>query len=191
MDIKIEKLGTHNSLSYLVPQWWLRLFNFIGKCQNLTIKEQFDFGVRYFDIRVKYNKNNVAKSGHGLLNYNILIDDVLNLLNIYAYNNKCKVIVRLFLENNKCNPRKHDNLFIKDIKYWINTYTNINFVEGGCRYDYKRFIEKDCDINVCYAEYWKMKFCIPFPKLWAKRNNKDKKENLDKYKYNVFDFIEL
>ena len=32
------KLGTHNSLTYLSPQWYFRWLNFTSKCQDLTIE---------------------------------------------------------------------------------------------------------------------------------------------------------
>lgn len=48
-------LGSHNSISYLHPR------NFLGyitrpwnKCQNKTLEEQWNSGVRYFDIRVDW-----------------------------------------------------------------------------------------------------------------------------------------
>ena len=48
-------LGSHNSWSYLTPKkWWMKLIAFTAKCQDLTIKEQYYFGVRCFDLRIKY-----------------------------------------------------------------------------------------------------------------------------------------
>ena len=88
------KLGTHNSLSYCKPQWYFRLFNFIGKCQDLNIYEQYEAGVRYYDIRVKFKKDKIV-SGHGLLTYNINVEDVLDFLNDQATCN-----VRIVLETN-------------------------------------------------------------------------------------------
>lgn len=178
------KYGTHNSLSYLKPQWWLRPFNWIGKCQSLNIAEQYKLGVRYFDIRIKYTKEGKAISGHGLLTYNINIESILLWLNT----RKSKCIVRLYLENSKYNPRKYDNYFQRDIELWTKEYSNITFVEGGCRYEYKQFIPNNIEVNVCYAEYWKKKFCIPFPRLQAKMNNHLMK--LDNNKYNIFDYIQ-
>lgn len=180
------KLGTHNSLSYLPCQWYFKPFNFMAKCQNLTITEQYNLGVRYFDIRVKYNKNNIAKSGHGLASYNVLIDDVLDLL---EQQNE-KVIVRLFLENNFFNPTKHDEIFKKDIDKWMNKYKNITFVNGGCRYKWKAFVPQSIEVEICHAEYWKMKFCIPFPLYWAKRNNMALKAKMNDELYSIFDFVE-
>lgn len=182
----MKKLGTHNSLSYHKCQWWLRPFSWIGKCQSLTIQEQFDLGVRYFDIRVKFDKHGNPISGHGLLTYNIDITQVLK----YLDNKKERIIVRLFLENSKKNPNKWNNLFADYIQYWKQAYPYLYFVEGGCRYEYKNFISCNIDSRVCYAEYWKKKFCIPFPKIWAKKHNSNLHLDDNDKQYSIYDFIQ-
>lgn len=48
-------LGSHNSWSFLPPKkWWQRLIAFTARCQRLTIREQYDFGVRCFDLRIRF-----------------------------------------------------------------------------------------------------------------------------------------
>lgn len=45
-------LGSHNSLSYLpIKNKW----NLFMRCQNHTLNEQYNLGVRLFDIKVRYN----------------------------------------------------------------------------------------------------------------------------------------
>lgn len=186
------KLGTHNSLSYMRCQWWLEPFAWIGRCQSMTIKEQFLYGVRYFDIRVKF-VNGVAKSGHGLLTYDILIDDVLGLLQWYYTKigkGKEEVIVRLFLENSKHNPTLYAKEFMMCIEKWKEKYPELTFIEGGCRYDYKSYIDYNIPVRVCYAEYWKKKLCIPWPKHWAKKHNKGLHEGDNSRQYSVYDYIQ-
>lgn len=47
-------LGSHNSLSYLpIKKWWQKITSPWTKCQNLTLLEQYNAGVRLFDIRVR------------------------------------------------------------------------------------------------------------------------------------------
>ena len=63
-------LGSHNSFSYLTPtKWWMRLFTPWAKCQNKTIKEQYNAGVRYFDIRVAFKKDGSIRLVHNLAEY--------------------------------------------------------------------------------------------------------------------------
>lgn len=177
-------LGTHNSLSYFPCQWYLRPFAWIGKCQSLNLAEQYQKGVRYFDVRVKY-VNDKAVSGHGLLTYAINIEIPLMFLN----NRKEQCIVRLFLENSYFNPTKHFERFAKDIKVWKDKYKNIRFIEGGCRFVYKQFIEDKVPAN---HYYWsKGDTLIPYPRWYAKRNNAKYHVKDNKKEYNIYDFIEF
>lgn len=184
----MKKLGTHNSLSYLKPQWWLIPFNWIGKCQNLTLSEQYKKGVRYFDIRVKYI-NDEAKSGHGLLTYDIRIEEVLNFIN--NLEEKCNV--RIFLENSKSDPTKYFNRFERDIKIWIDKFKNIKFLEGGCRYSYRRLIEEDPKDKIEFRDcYWKKGYTLlPYPKGYAKDNNKINHIDDNDKIFSIYDFIEI
>lgn len=97
--------GSHNSCTYLpCKKWWMYLINWTAKCQSKSLSGQFLEGVRYFDIRVKYNKNegNPWTVAHGLIEYKADINnDVLEVLNyLAAYTNE-KVYVRFLLEYNK------------------------------------------------------------------------------------------
>ena len=49
-------LGSHNSLSYLPIQGWRKVLKPWAKCQSLTLEEQYEKGVRYFDLRVRKDK---------------------------------------------------------------------------------------------------------------------------------------
>lgn len=69
------KLGTHNSLSYHLPQWWMIPFMWMARCQRLNIEEQYVLGVRYFDIRPKLVGGRVV-AGHGLATYKLDMDKV-------------------------------------------------------------------------------------------------------------------
>ena len=64
-------LGAHNANTCLEPRkWWMRLINFTSKCQKLSIEEQFEHGVRYFDFRIRYDKElGLFLNCHGLVEY--------------------------------------------------------------------------------------------------------------------------
>ena len=80
-------LGSHNSMTYLRPRrWWMRLFRIFGRCQNKTIQQQFDSGVRCFDLRVSHTTNDGWSFSHGLIDYRLPADfteapDIPNPLN--------------------------------------------------------------------------------------------------------------
>ena len=71
-------------MTYLPPKhWWLYLIRFTAKCQKLSVTEQYDAGVRWFDFRITFKK---GKDGlyhnptfaHGLIDYKS--PDLLNIL---------------------------------------------------------------------------------------------------------------
>lgn len=49
----------------------MKLINFTSKCQSKSIEEQYNAGVRYFDIRVCIGKHETLPSyyGHGIIRY--------------------------------------------------------------------------------------------------------------------------
>lgn len=175
-------LGTHNSLSYLPCQWYLRPFAWVGKCQSLTLEKQYAKGIRWFDIRVKY-VDGEPLSGHGLLTYNVSIPAVLNYLN-----RKKDCIVRLYLENSKRNPTKFFKRFAADIANWQAAYSDIRFVEGGCRFQYRQFIEDNVFARHCY--WSKGDTLIPYPRGWAEENNHRFHGGDNEDIFSVYDFIE-
>lgn len=73
-------LATHNSVSgYPVAYPWYAkgLVNLWSKCQSLTLEDQWDLGVRYFDFRVRKGKSGFVIVCHGLANYDITFSQAL------------------------------------------------------------------------------------------------------------------
>ena len=64
-------LGSHNSWSYLPPRrWWMRPIAFMAKCQRVDIRTQYErYGVRCFDLRVRFNKYGLGIVAHGIVEY--------------------------------------------------------------------------------------------------------------------------
>ena len=58
------KIGSHNSITYATPRkWWMKLFAWAARCQEIPIEEQFKMGIRLFDFRYKINaKNHILNS---------------------------------------------------------------------------------------------------------------------------------
>ena len=64
------KLGTHNSMTYLKPTGLVQIIAWnTGKCQNLSLKEQYEFGVRFFDLRIRFDEEATPYFAHGLLEF--------------------------------------------------------------------------------------------------------------------------
>lgn len=64
-------LGSHNSWSYLPPRWWwMRPIAFMAKCQRVDIRTQYErYGVRCFDLRVRFNNHGLGIVAHGIVEY--------------------------------------------------------------------------------------------------------------------------
>ena len=110
-------LGSHNSMSYLSPaRWWMCPFRIFARCQKKTIREQFDCGVRCFDLRVSFDSSGRAGFSHGHVDFELPtgfaagtalpdptlkpVHCVLELLNTFAMCGDT-VYVRLILEKGK------------------------------------------------------------------------------------------
>lgn len=121
-------LGSHNSLSYLsCRKWWMYLINWAAKCQSKTLIEQYHSGVRYFDIRVRFDDNGRPVIAHGLVEYKGVAENYVCILNEIAKHYKEHIHVRYILEFNKepkdCNRQKL--LLLEFVQNLINYYPNI------------------------------------------------------------------
>jgi hypothetical protein len=170
------KLASHNTMSYLTPaKWYMRLFHFVGKCQDLNIIDQHNLGVRMFDLRITY-ENGIPKFAHGHMTFKTTsVEHYLSLINSW---DDC--YIRIVLETPKRNNSTnacHALLFKNDVERWINCYNNIKFIEGARKYDWKylvnpnklaktpKYIQKISSMTGSIIDDW-------FPRLYAMFNNK-------------------
>lgn len=174
----MEKLGTHNSLSYLLPQWWVIPFLWMARCQSRTLEEQYGLGVRYFDIRPKMRKGKVV-AGHGLATYKMDMEAVWQFLDT-----KGDCTVRIFCENGDTATLCD---YMRDVMV---RYPNIVYT-GGYQRNKGRILDLPDEDEDRY--YWEKdpdrKFCIPWPWLYAKRHNKENLPNVNEERWSVFDFV--
>lgn len=135
-------LASHNSWSYARPKhWYMYPFRFITKCQSKNIREQWNSGVRMYDLRVFFNEAGNILIRHGIMTFNIssvqLYED-LKFLDDKA-NTGSTVIVRIILEQNHENKRQklmeyYFNIFCSLME---NVYSHIHFTEGVRKFDWK------------------------------------------------------
>lgn len=171
------KLASHNSLSYYPPQWWVIPFNWMAKCQSLTIEQQYERGVRLFDIRVKIVDGKVY-SGHGIATYIVDFDTIFSFLN-----EKGDCTVRIIQETSD------DNLFVNFVENLMRLYHDIKYVGGQRKKDWKKMINlPEPDLNHLYwkHERWWM---IPCPYLYAKKHNEENQKYLNDSSWSMFDFL--
>lgn len=94
------KLASHNTVTYLpIKQWYLRPFTFMARCQSRSHIEQYKRGARFFDIRVRFDKNGKPYCAHGLAAYDINPFRIIIKLEKRAYIDEEKIYIRLLLES--------------------------------------------------------------------------------------------
>lgn len=182
-------IGTHNSMTYLRPkQWWGYLFIPFWRCQNKTIREQWDAGVRCFDLRITFEKYGKPVFAHGIVK---LKGDVYNTIyNIRHLSNikNEQVYVRLVCE---C---KSDNeniaALFKTLCFRIDKFTKAIPFEGRRKGDWKLLYDFQYKpkLNQFVGSMapdarWYEKF---MPKPYAKRMNEHNQPQED---ISLYDFI--
>ena len=193
-------LGSHNSLTYLpCRKWWMYLINWAAKCQSKTLSEQYHSGVRYFDIRVRFDKKGKSVIAHGLVEYKGVAENYICILNVIAKHYKEDVYVRFVLEFNK-EPYDYFtqcNLFKRFVANLRNEYTNIIYDYSMSKWDEGEF-DRNTKMIYLFHRYsstlgWKRFLWIPY--WYAKLHNKNLMHTWDielKDKYNkvlMLDFV--
>lgn len=137
-------LGTHNSATGGKLLWWLRPFAWIinptSKCQDKTIKEQLEDGVKLFNLQVAYDGERWYFS-HGLALYK---EDVIETLAILKASASVEEPIYFQLYLDKSFWHKQDELaFAKLVSIIKQKFLSPYFVmlsawvEGTEKYPYK------------------------------------------------------
>lgn len=177
-------LGSHNSWSYLKPRlWFLRPFAFTARCQEKTIKEQYDLGVRCFDLRLRFNKKGKPVIAHGLIEYNIKENELLDILQWLNDKNDCAIRVLHEVRNKRSYTLESKKLFVDYCDKLTSFFTGIKFWNG--RNLYNAQVDYKFEYNPSCVELYSS-VCPPYliddlyPKHYAKKNNrKNIKDNQD------------
>lgn len=157
------KIGTHDSVTGEKSYGFLSYVGLIfAKCQSKTIKEQYDFGCRYFDIRTKKTKRGWI-CAHGLWQSKRTLNDILQEIN--NFNEQSYVQITYEGEIDK-------NLFLDNVNEWIKQYPNIIFTMVNIKKPTWQCI-KEFNIVPIQGEFIHLDFTswhtlIPIPWLWKK-----------------------
>lgn len=183
------EIGTHNSMTYLNPKkWYLYPFRFIARCQSKTIEEQYELGIRLFDIRISYNKDGNPEFRHGLMSYDKDVFQTLSYLN----SKKVPIKIRILLEENKASER-NENFFKLSLMSFQSSFPNLIFYEGRRKFDWKQIVKlPTLEVEQPISSMMGNKIDDLWPWLYAKLHNK---QNYKLYKNSnktvLFDFIPL
>lgn len=176
------------------------LLGFTAKCQNLSIEQQYEQGIRLFDFRIRFDKNNSIVIAHGIIEYQISLTEltqIFRFLDRKAAKGET-IYIRIFHEirNKKAHSRYKVHLFSTYCRYFEDTYTYIKFFGGynllpNWSRDYI-FRNSDPSIEEYYASVRSPKFIDDWwPWFYAIRNNKRIRNLKTEKEFVMIDFIEL
>lgn len=197
--------GTHNSGTAGPLVWWQWIFTWafqlVSKCQNLSIKEQLERGVKVFNLQVVWYKGDWHFS-HGLCVYREKLSDAINLMNDYATKDT-RVYFQLYLDKNFFLGQNKDKFYdlVEDLAIVCSPMQKVimlkAWIEGSEKHPY------DSGINLNIIErYWTMSWSkingtsfidkLPLPKRHARIFNSEYKSVYkDKADYLMLDFFEI
>ncbi len=142
-------LGSYRSMSYLKPlNVWYRLLSFLFRWQEKTIEEQYNCGVRVFDIGLFCKRNNYKMC----FKYDNVIYDAFSFYEPFTFlNMKGDAYVRIILEETKTDIGRNDINKIEDkFKWCCNSFgimfPDIKFFGGFRKYDGKVLYEFKDDL---------------------------------------------
>ncbi|MBE6304179.1 MAG: hypothetical protein E7089_09665 [Bacteroidales bacterium] len=167
VDGKSEKciiIGTHNSATSGKTVWWQRpfawLLHMVSRCQNKTIEQQLEGGVRLFNLQVCRYKGEWHIS-HGLCIYKEKLFDVLDQMKLYK-----GIVFQLYLDRNFFVGQDEEE-FMKLVAEVKNKYCSPEFImqkawiEGTDKYPHKT------EYNLSIEEhYWSKSWAETFGNSW-------------------------
>lgn len=183
------KKGTHNSMTYLEPlRWWMRLFVPFSKCQRISLAGQAAHGARYFDIRVRYNKDRGLVFAHGLVEYK---GDPFTELRKLRDMRIQGCVIRIGYEGLLEEDSEAGDHFLTFVG-WARDRFNVHqvFSKKDSRIIYMDDTIHCLDLYEMFAD-WRR---IPYPLRYAKRNNTEYHRRVfeaTNAHYAMLDFIDI
>lgn len=191
-------IGSHNAWSYLQPnKWYMYPFIWVAKCQRRNIKDQYNlFGVRCFDLRIRFDKHDVPVICHGLMEYKYSYEDLLE--DLKWLQSKGDVKIRLLLELRGIKKDKWNNQ-----KRLFNTFYNvilkiffptIEFIGGRSLPDWNKIIKTVAEPDEIedYASVSNPKYIDDWiPILYAQWHNKIARKKEYNKDILLLDFVDI
>ena len=197
--------GTHNSGTGGSLVWWQWLltpiFQLVSQCQEKSIREQLEMGVKVFNFQITWYKGDWHFS-HGLCVYKEKLSDALNLMESYARAND-PIYYQLYLDKNFFLGQNKDKFLdlVKKLSFRHSPKDNVkllySWIEGTDNYPYSSGIKLNLREHYwttgwasLYGKSWVDK--LPLPKRHAKKYNKEYKEKYkDSSVYLMLDFFDI
>lgn len=187
------KIASHDSMTYLKPlKWWMRPFKFVAQCQSVDLESQYnDYGIRMFDIRIRWNKDHWCFS-HGCMMFDADVIKTLDWLNKQG-----KIMIRLLLEYNR-EPKDSKEIIQKFVEFCDmarERYKNLTFFEFRAKWNWdKLYTYKEEPRPSIYQATSSTTWRILddwWPWLYAKSHNKDNRKQGTTAEWLLLDFINI
>lgn len=185
------KLASHDTMTYLKPKkWYMYPFQFMTRCQSKSIEEQYEkYGIRYFDLRVRFNELGIPEFSHGIMTYEANVHDILKYLNSFGE----EIQIRFILETSK-KDEDQERRFKIFCSFCELEYKNLKFHNGRRKFDWMivyefKNPEPSLDQKVS-SMTWKI-WDDWFPYIYARlMNHKNIEKGTDK-DYLMIDFLHI
>ena len=190
-------LGSHNSWSFLPPKkWWQKALAFTARCQRKDIQEQYELGVRCFDLRLRLI-NGEWHIVHNSFDYGLLDDIMYDLGWLHKLCREGNIYIRVLHDvRRRKDYTLHDvTLFIGLCRTLTEYYPHFKFWCGRNLYNWH--VDYDFGFKPQCTEMYSS-VCSPriiddwFPLIYAKRNNAwIRREEYKENEILLIDFIDI
>lgn len=170
----------------------MKLISFAARCQDKTIQEQYELGVRCFDLHLRYEYF-LIRVVHGPVVYNYKLSQLQD--DLKWLNGKKDVAVRLLLDTRtkKSYTEEQRTWFDSSCRIWEEMFPHIQFWCGRNLYnwevEYNFQTEPSCEekySSVCKPRIWDNWW----PRFFAWRNNKKIKKEGTTKDFLLIDFVQ-
>ena len=166
-------IGSHNTFSYLPTK---NIFKRWGRCQEVGYIAQYTFGVRCFDVRVKFDMKKKVRFGEleraQIVHNNITYQGGWSELNrFFAFvADDCWVRLILDIRKKPKDAEKQQELFVRLIDYARNTL-GIKIAEAIVYWDWSYEVSPKLKITENHASVTGNVGIFKTPRMYAEKNN--------------------
>lgn len=164
-------IGSHDTMSYLPSRCrLLKPFRLFATCQDKCLNAQWESGVRYFDLRVRYSnlEDGTLTFAHGFMPYEtyVTLEDVLLFLETRAVEHPMEIVCfRTVYEI----PLPSDltaelTRFKADVEKYLKKFTHLKFCGAYVKTPWKELLPPTYKVRYvdCYGNTFPW-----IPRFWA------------------------
>lgn len=169
-------LGSHNTLTYFpMKGFFAGLTKCWSECQEKTVQEQYNLGVRYFDIRIKFDKNKPVVV-HNKDTYKAGESELTQVFSFMNLKKDCYIRLILDIRSKPKDADNQVNLFKQYISKLQQLYPNLHIDDAIVYWTWEHIIQPTIQVTEKHASVTSTMAVIKTPKNYAKNHNKEIRE---------------